>query len=415
MQPRIAARCSARRVSAARLSTVRSSRSGASIAVVGGGLLGTLVAVMLGRAGHRVEVLDARRRLWDGASGVGEGKVHLGFVYARAEDASVLSMLQAAARFAPDVEHALGRSLDWSTLAELRFEYLVAHDSDVDAAAFEGHGARVRRLAAEVADGSWSYLGRPEPPQVTATTTDRAGAWFETTERAVDVPALRDEVLTTLTAAGAKHRAGVVVDRVERTRGRWTLASEDGTVGRFDAVVNCAWEGAPALDEAAGRRRATTPNLRLRAFVEGVSDGPPRAVTVTHGPYGDFARFAGGRTYASWYPTGLLGFVEATEPPACWTSRQTGRIDDDGLAESILEGLGSLVPEARSVRHPEVRARVVVAEGATDIDDPESGLHQRADVGVEAADGWVTVRSPKLTTAPWMARRAAEASLQVLG
>jgi hypothetical protein len=62
----------------------------------------------------------------------------------------------------------------------------------------------------------------------------------------------------------------------------------------------------------------------------------------------------------------------------------------------------------RHITDVSVQARIVVARGSTDISDPASRLHERGDAGVVGRDGWISVRSPKLTTAPMLARRAAE-------
>ncbi|WP_309714163.1 FAD-dependent oxidoreductase, partial [Pseudolysinimonas sp.] len=51
------------------------------VAVVGGGIVGTLSALLLARHGHRVDLYEREAELWSGASAVNEGKVHLGAVY----------------------------------------------------------------------------------------------------------------------------------------------------------------------------------------------------------------------------------------------------------------------------------------------------------------------------------------------
>ena len=59
-----------------------------------------------------------------------------------------------------------------------------------------------------------------------------------------------------------------------------------------------------------------------------------------------------------------------------------------------------------------VDAGIITAWGATDIDDPGSGLHARHEVGPWAAEGWISVDTGKLTTAPLFAQRAAALAVE---
>ena len=52
------------------------------LAVLGGGLQGTCVAMALADAGHYVDIFDENERLLSQASKRSEGKIHLGYVYA---------------------------------------------------------------------------------------------------------------------------------------------------------------------------------------------------------------------------------------------------------------------------------------------------------------------------------------------
>jgi hypothetical protein len=52
---------------------------------------------------------------------------------------------------------------------------------------------------------------------------------------------------------------------------------------------------------------------------------------------------------------------------------------------------------------------VIFAWGSTDIDDPSSELHRRDVIGVGSHDGYHTVNTGKLTTAPVIALDVADA------
>ena len=55
-----------------------------------------------------------------------------------------------------------------------------------------------------------------------------------------------------------------------------------------------------------------------------------------------------------------------------------------------------------------VDAGVIFSWGQTDITDPASGLHRRDETGVQSADGYHSVNTGKLTTAPLFAVDAAD-------
>ena len=52
-----------------------------------------------------------------------------------------------------------------------------------------------------------------------------------------------------------------------------------------------------------------------------------------------------------------------------------------------------------------IDAGIIAAWGSTDIDDPASVLHERHEIGVHADDGWFSIDTGKLTTAPLFAEQ----------
>src|SRR5512145_2610807 len=52
-----------------------------TVAVIGGGIQGTLCALACSAAGWRVTLFERKAKLWQGASANNEGKIHLGFTY----------------------------------------------------------------------------------------------------------------------------------------------------------------------------------------------------------------------------------------------------------------------------------------------------------------------------------------------
>lgn len=389
--------------------------TGLRTAVIGAGCLGTLAAARLVRLGHVVTVFDRGRDWWSGASGVGEGKVHLGYVYLRASEAFLETTVGSALRFRRGVEEAVGRRLDWSSLRGTEFVYQFGAGSAFGPADLVRHAERLAgiagRLAATCGD---EYLGtRLDNGMVETLTVDPCG--LRTPEACIDVPRLRSEIVTAVTAMrGITVRFGMdVIDASKRAAG-WMLQThgrqpattrEDGP---FDLVVNCSWDGAERLDAAALGRPPRRLNYRLRQYLSGVSPDPPLARTIVHGAFGDYASFGTGRVYMTWYPAGLLGFTVGAEPPAEWQAQAVERPATPAEINAVVCELGRYVPQAARVRDVVVAARIVVAAGETDITDARSDLHDRETVGIEETDGWIRPRSPKLSTAPYASMLLAE-------
>lgn len=389
--------------------------TGLRTAVIGAGCLGSLVAARLARLGHVVTVLDRGRDWWSGASGVGEGKIHLGYVYLRASEAFLETTVGAALRFHRGVEEAVGRRLDWRALRGSEFVYQFGAGSAFGPSDLRRHAERLAGIASRLADTCGEeYLGtRLENGMLEALTADPCG--LRTPEACIDVPMLRSEIVAAVTAMpGITVRFGVdVIDATRRssgwmlqTRGRGPAATRED--GPFELVVNCSWEGAERLDATALGRPPRRLNYRLRQYLSGVSRDPPLARTIVHGAFGDFASFATGRVYMTWYPAGLLGFCVGGAPPDEWQSHGAERPATPAEIDSVVQHLSRYVPEAARVRDVSVAARIVVAMGETDITDARSDLHDRETVGIEEAAGWIRPRSPKLSTAPQASMLLAE-------
>jgi hypothetical protein len=110
-----------------------------------------------------------------------------------------------------------------------------------------------------------------------------------------------------------------------------------------------------------------------------------------------------GCSYLAWYPAGLLGLSSDPVPPAAWAC-----VDDDArdaMARASLAALTELMPGLRELPADAVRAAEVVggaifAYGESDIDDPESGLHDRSGPAVRSSGGYHSVDPGKFSLAP---------------
>ncbi len=71
----------------------------------------------------------------------------------------------------------------------------------------------------------------------------------------------------------------------------------------------------------------------------------------------------------------------------------------------IVPALGEIDPDGAA--EVEVKGGVIVAWGSTDIDDPDSELHRRSDIGVTTTGRYHSIEPGKLTMAPWFAELCA--------
>ena len=394
--------------------------------MLGAGLQGTTVAFALAEAGFTVTVVDEAGGCLERASIRNEGKIHLGFVYAHDTTRRTASvMLESALAFGPLLEHWLGAALQWRDAATGPFSYLILTDSLVESGklleAWEGLQATYeqRRRSA-------SYLGE-RPSRLWAVPTgaarqpftDRVSLVVDTVERAVDPQYLKRLVHARLEADGRIcSRYGHRVRTVRRTLNGFKIEATDSSGKRWTAessvVVNCLWAGRLAIDREMGvlPRRPWVYRLKYRLLgrlPDQLRNLP--SVTMMLGPFGDVVNLGEGRVYLSWYPTCLGGWSSDVEPPESWIvpCRDGVSTSEAGdLVERTLEAFDRIVPGLGDCRIDSVAAGVIFSWGATDIDDLGSELHRRHDIGPEFHDGYVTVNTGKLTSAPMFARQVAD-------
>ncbi|NBP51417.1 MAG: FAD-binding oxidoreductase, partial [Actinobacteria bacterium] len=168
--------------------------------MIGAGFSGSLAALRLARLGHAVTVVDRGSDWWSGASGVGEGKVHLGYVYLRASEAFLETTVRAALLFQRGVEEAVGKALDWPTLRGVDFVYQFGEGSAFGPVEFRRHAERLAEIADRVScEAGDRYLGRGIDRRRIAEVVEDAHA-MRTPESMVDVPMLRREVVAAIAA-----------------------------------------------------------------------------------------------------------------------------------------------------------------------------------------------------------------------
>ncbi|MEM1315806.1 MAG: FAD-dependent oxidoreductase [Pseudomonadota bacterium] len=398
--------------------------------IIGGGLAGACAALALAARGVASTVIERDAQAMNRASLRNEGKIHLGLIYAAdGSGATARLQLRGALTFAPLLR---GWGVDMGAVSIARpFAYLAAPDSLQSPEALEAHYDGLSDLAAEwmAADPALDYLGRRPGRLARRLGAAEAGRWFspdhaqavfDTEELAVDTAALAAEMRRALAASPlievlTRHD----LRAARRIEGGFRLEGQ-GPDGVFDIearqVINAAWENLYRFDaEAEGP--APTPGWLHRLKYRVMARLPERleaapSMTMVLGAYGDVVVRPGGLSYLSWYPTGCRGWSDAVSPPSDWDAACRGEADAETaaqVAEGALAHLGAIFPGVEAAQVGVVDAGAILAHGKTDVDDPESGLHDRTEVGPALRDGWMSLNPGKLTTAPLLAERAAQA------
>jgi hypothetical protein len=244
-------------------------------------------------------------------------------------------------------------------------------------------------------------------------------AAFETSEVAIDLPGTAEVLSKAIEqAAKVRFRPRHRVNAVRRTPSGFRVegsASESSWAFEYDQVVNALWDGRLGIDADLGLRPCQPWSHRLKYRV--LVDLPPAlharpSVTFVLGAYGDVVVHPGGRGYVSWYPECMLGWSDDLIPPASWNDACRGAVPEGyaaALAARVLGAADAWFPGLREARPFAVDAGTIFAFGDTDITDPSSRLHRRDEMGVRSVDGYHSVNTGKLTTAPVFAVDAADA------
>jgi glycine/D-amino acid oxidase-like deaminating enzyme len=396
------------------------------VLVLGAGIQGACAALALARAGHRVRVVDAADDGLSRASLRNEGKIHLGLVYANDGTGRTSSlMLEAALRFSALVERWCGRPLPWSALRSRPFSYVVHRDSMCSPGALFDRYEKLQVEYEGFEDADYigttpERLWRPAPHAAAQYGLDPTfvASIADTAEVAVDTVGLCAEVRDALhTHERIETRYGHTVQGAQRTSGGFAVEGtrSDGTVWRDTApvVVNCLWHERIALDSQLGIPAEHPWVLRLKYRVLGLlpeSLGSLPSMTIVLGRFGDVVVHPGLPTYLSWYPSCLAGW-ETVSAPEGWSLPCAGhdpRPEAAALARDAVAGLAELVPALADFEIRSVDAGIIAAWGSSDIDDPDSALHERHEIGVHQHDGWFSIDTGKLTTAPVFAQHLVE-------
>jgi hypothetical protein len=374
----------------------------------------------LAGSGIDVDLYDRNSTCMTQASLRNEGKIHLGFVYANDPSLrSAATMVEGAATFGPLLERWLGTPIT-NLRRSTPFNYAVHRRSMLSADEFEAHLARTHCLVeGRIQNRDYLGLDVSVPPRrmsqhdlVADYDPDTVQAVFRTNEVSIDPLALASAVRERIAANSRISTVlNTVVHGVTAEKG-WIEVDFTTGEGRtslgYDQVVNALWDGRLAVDATFGLAPRQPWMFRVKHYLRVRSEMLyVPSTTVVLGPFGDIVDYGNGEFYLSWYPSGLQG--ASSEPTVPLSLRDLPEHEAEGIRSGTVEGLASVVPRVAGLppgdlARAELGGGVVFAWGATDIDDPSSGLHERFDIGPSSMGRYHSVDTGKLTMAPLNAR-----------
>lgn len=394
--------------------------------MLGGGLQGCCLALALAQRGFRTTIFEREQGLLCRTLLASEGKVHLGYVYAGDESLQTArTMIRGALTFAPFIARVLESPSAGLTISS-PFAYAVHRTSLRNTADMSGylqavHDEILRQAAGQ--EGSYFGIDLSPPPRErsAAKLADEfdprtIAAVFDTVEVAVRTKTLAEALRLRIESDPLiEIRTDFLVTAVTGDSGGYRIegkADGDGIPGRYGHVVNALWDGRLAID----RKRGLEPGRPwLHRFKYGIQLGPrPRvhlpSATVVLGPFGDIVSYGDGSAYLSWYPTGMTALSTAVTPPD-WPMHPEPELHDR-LARESVAGMADIIPALRSLDAADLEQAqaiggVIVAWGKTDIDDPQSELHQRRDIGIRSEGCYHSIDPGKLTMVPYFAELCA--------
>lgn len=387
-----------------------------TIAVIGAGIQGCLAAIELEARGHHVVLFERHREPMTGASRWNEGKIHLGYLFAKDPSLrTARTLIDGATRFGPLMRRYLQRDLDFIERSS-SFVYAVHRRSLIPPDSVGIHLGRVQALIVEAMAGTdRDYLGQrrlvgPQQtnPQANGLDGSLVAAAFATDEVSINPRTLANAIAERVLGAPRIEFLGdrTVAEIIRTNDGRFVVAdAPDARHGPFDHVVNATWEERLGLDRSLGY---DPPMPWIHRFKVALHLAPSSdwedvaSVTFVLGPFGDVVNFGSAGLDLSWYPVGRIGSSRALVPPP-----MAGAVDAarrDGVARAIVARLADLIPALAGFEPSETRVELnggyIFAWGKTDIDDARSGLHRRYEIGVHSDRGYHSIDTGKLTMAP---------------
>lgn len=395
------------------------------IAILGAGGLGTCTALELAQRGYEIDLFEENDIAVGKASFVNEGKIHLGFIYAMDQDLKTSRhMITGAVHFIDCLKRWI--SIDPSEVVSTPFHYCVHKGSLMNPEQLKFHYDRCIDFFGEAKSKyKKNYLGIDDEVYVErldpSVAQDIANpefidAVFRTSERSIEPRAVAKKLREALQGHPRVHlHLNSKVLKVSRKKEQLKvefIAGEELQSEVFPEVINATWNGLLEIDRTMGidppeswSHRYKFGNKILTPLPQ---DGLP-SCTMVQGPFGDTVNFGDRGAFLSWYPIGRTGWSEELRPPE-WDSFYSPEERMDVFQRSF-DQLALRIPALSKVKFDQENVQpvggVIYALGNTDVENRESKLHTRYQVGMTSYGNYHSVNTGKYTLIPWMALQIA--------
>ncbi|MCS5491175.1 FAD-dependent oxidoreductase [Algoriphagus limi] len=392
--------------------------------IIGAGIQGCCIALELANHGKKVTLIERDKSIFNRASLRNEGKIHLGLVYMNDPTFKTpYLMLKGALLFRKSLERWIRKDSYNLGLSE-PFYYLVAKDSFLSADELEAGYQKLQDQFEEwkILNPNWDYLGtRPEKlfqrkPQKHIQNifgNEVVEDGFQTAELAVDTSKLKEHLSK---AVYANKNIEVLheskVDQIEQKGDHFLLSIssfQQYFTLKSEHVINCAWDGKYVLDHQMGL--PLPPELLHRLKYRVIVSLPKKltnmpSATMVIGKFGDVVNQKNNKAYLSWYPSACRGWSHNIAPPDDWEEAAQGNVPSqlaNNLSSEFLDAIDKWYPGISESKPEIIDAGPIVAYGKTDVDDSQSSLHFRSELGFKSVGNYHSIETGKLTTAPMIA------------
>jgi glycosyltransferase involved in cell wall biosynthesis len=383
-----------------------------TVAVLGSGIQGCLVALMLAKYDYSVILIDKCRNIMMRASYNQEGKIHMGFIYSL--DLSLNTgkkLMKDALYFSKYVEYLIEKHIDWEMLKSEPFNYIVPNDSHLSANELNDYFEKLQIYYDELLNKNpeLTYLGKKLDKifnQISIPESMNKNMFqscFKTEEVAINQTLLSEYIKNALREKNITLLMEYQVEQIKRTKNRFRINDLIGC----DIVINCLWESKNVFDQQMGMKTELDTNYRIKFGI--VSDNIKEldsipSYSIVQGPYGDFVKQSNNQIYFSWYPNSMYGMIVNSDIPKEWDTICNGNIPQylqNGMYKNHLEIFQKIFGREFQFNNAKMKAGIIVANGESDITNKNTLLHGRSKFPIDHFDNYYTISTGKFTSAPY--------------
>lgn len=397
------------------------------IAILGAGGAGVCTALELAQRGYKIDLYDENSLPVSRASFVNEGKIHLGFIYAKDKSLRTAKlMIEGSLHFIDNLKRWI--DIDTDEILSTPFYYCVHRGSLLNPAQLSDHYARCIQLFDEARSlFKKSYLGQFDKINVQRLSESEVEelvnpeyfeAVFSTTEHAVDPQKIAIKLRDAVDSNPKIHFIpNTKIQSVEEDGKNQYMVKGFRSIESFsegyNVVLNATWHGRLQIDRPIGIVPLAKWSYRYK-FGNRISipleNSSIPSCTCVQGPFGDIVNFRNNGMFLSWYPTGRTGWSTEDRPPE-WDKILTTEKRFEVFSKSFDE-LKKRFPSINSLNfqqddvHP--AGGVIYAYGTTDVDDVRSKLHERFNIGIQSKSNYHSINTGKYTLVPYWGVKLAD-------